>query len=107
MYLTIEPPNCESIPLWSDGGGHLRSAWEPGDDGSLDLVAWVNCHKCEGVPVDSPKRPQWRHQRSAPRPGLCIARLHKAVKHFAFAEEPQSLHPGRELWIHRGIGPQF
>ena len=31
----------------------------------------------------------------------------QGVKHFAFAEEPQSLYPGHELWIRRGIDPQF
>jgi hypothetical protein len=59
------------------------------------------------IPRQPPKRPQWRHQRSVPRSGLCIARLDNAVKYFAFAEEPQLLHPDRQLWIHRGIGPQF
>jgi len=34
-----------------------------------------------------------------------IRKVDKAVTRFV--EEPRSQHPGRELWIRRGIGPQF
>ena len=39
------------------------------------------------------------------RPAPRFVRVDKAV--MRLVEEPRSKHPGRELWIRRGIGPQF
>ena len=39
------------------------------------------------------------------RPATRFVKVDKAVTRFV--EEPRSQHPGRELWIRRGIGPQF